>query len=217
MLRHVEESLEQLQSRLSDSHRELIEAARAEARAAVNELSASLDGRGINSDLIRALRQDLDSLRAATENGSASAAEPKPVDQTLTQVVDRLDQLERATVERATGTHGPATGRQSGTQRIQGKTGGRRAAKGANRRPTRRLHRRRAPRRTGGGRRGASHRGACRRGTRRRGEPKAGAFARISQAIRNRKRPAAARRRGDRSGHRRRQALRHRRRRAEAI
>ena len=110
VLRHVEESLEQLQSRLSDSHRESIEAARAEARAAVGELSSSLEGRGINSDLIRALRQDLESLRAATEDHSTpTGAATEAVDQTLTQVVDRLDQLERAAVveDRATGTHGP--------------------------------------------------------------------------------------------------------------
>jgi chromosome segregation ATPase len=83
VLHHVEESLERLQSRLSESHRESIEAARAEARAAVGELSASLNDRTINSDLIRALRQDLDNLRAATEDGPGQAGAVRhAVDQT---------------------------------------------------------------------------------------------------------------------------------------
>ena len=193
VLRHVEESLEQLQSRLSDSHRELIEAARAEARAAVNELSASLDDRGINADLIRALRQDLENLRSATEDHSGdSEAEPDAVDQTLTQVVDRLDRLERATVaeERATGTHGADFAAPAGAPPIKGTapavapperpaTGDRRAdfiaaARRAAQAAAAEAHRVEAP---------ADEAGS------EDGEHKPGAFARISQAIRNRRRP----------------------------
>lgn len=190
VLQHVEESLERLQSRLSDSHRESIEAARAEARAAVNELSASLDDRGISADLIRALRQDLDNLRAATEDRPAPGGpDPEAVDQTLTQVVDRLDRLERAAVSehRATGTHGPepvvpafatATGEPApavaaaqrpltGDRRADFIAAARRAAQAA----AAEAHRSEAP--AGGEDE----------------EHKPGAFSRISQAIRNRKRP----------------------------
>ena len=187
VLRHVEESLEQLQSRLSESHRESIEAARAEARAAVNELSASLDERGINADLIRALRQDLENLRAATDDHPAHADdEVDAVDQTLTQVVDRLDRLERATVaeERDTGTHGaaamPALGvappvippqkAASGDRRADFIAAARRAAQAA----AAEAHRAEAAPAEAAGKDG---------------EPKPGAFSRISQAIRNRKRP----------------------------
>ena len=193
MLRDVEESLERLQSRLSESHRESIEAARAEARAAVGELSASLDERGINADLIRALRQDLDNLRAATEVHAAHAGPmPEVVDQTLTQVVDRLDRLERATVEeeRATGTHGPEI-----TPPAQGvapvvtppqktATGDRRADFIA------------AARRAAQAAAAEAHRVEATRAEApadededEEHEHKPGAFSRISQAIRNRKRP----------------------------
>ena len=193
MLRHVEDSLEKLQSRLSDSRRESIEAARAEARAAVSELSASLDDKGINADLIRALRQDLDNLRAATEDQSVdTGAEPKAVDQTLTQVVDRLDQLERAAVadSRATGTHGADAAGPSGPTPAKDAipevaapqrtvTGDRRADFIA------------AARRAAQAAAAEAHQGeapateAFGEGT----EHKPGAFARISQAIRSRKRP----------------------------
>ena len=192
VLRHVEESLEQLQSRLSDSHRDSIEAARAEARAAVGELSASLDDRGINSDLIRALRQDLDSLRAATDDHSADVGKvPDTVGQTLTQVVDRLDQLERATVvERATGTHGAELSPASGPAPAKGvaptiappqkaATGDRRAdfiaaARRAAQAAAAEAHRAETP---------------VAEDTDEESEHKPGAFARISQAIRNRRRP----------------------------
>ncbi len=190
VLRHVEESLETLQARLSESHRESIEAARTEARAAVNELSASLDDRGVNADLIRALRQDLDNLRAATEeHGPQDDSESKAVDQTLTQVVDRLDQLERAAVveRRATGTDGieasagaptkgaipavaPPQKAAGGDRRVDFIAAARRAAQAA----AAEAHRAETP---------ADEAPA------EEGEPKAGAFSRISQAIRNRKRP----------------------------
>ncbi len=192
VLRHVEQSLEQLQSRLSESHRESIEAARAEARAAVNELSSSLDERGINSDLIRALRQDLENLRAATDDHSAHAeTEPEAVDQTLTQVVDRLDRLERAAVveKRGTGTHGadlaapgaipaksaapavlPPQTAASGDRRADFIAAARRAAQAA----AAEAHRAEA-----------SPADAASKDS----EHKPGAFSRISQAIRNRKRP----------------------------
>ncbi|MDE3132404.1 MAG: hypothetical protein KGL16_14730, partial [Acidobacteriota bacterium] len=186
-LRQIEDGLAQLQSRLSESHRESIEAARAEARAAVNDLSSSLDKGGISADLIRALRQDLDNLRAATEeHASPAVAEPAAVDQTLTRVVDRLDQLERATVveDRGTGTHGaPAwslpgsAGAMAGPQRAA--TGDRRADFIA------------AARRAAQAAAAEAHKGQ----TQSRPESgddadhKGGAFARISQAIRNRKRP----------------------------
>ena len=193
VLRHVEDSLEKLQARLSDSRRESIEAARAEARAAVSELSASLDDKGINADLIRALRQDLDNLRAATDDPSADAgAEPKAVDQTLTQVVDRLDQLERAAVadSRATGTHGAdATGPSSPMPAMDAipemaapqrtVTGDRRADFIA------------AARRAAQAAAAEAHQGEA-QATEASGEGsehKPGAFARISQAIRSRKRP----------------------------
>ena len=193
VLRHVEDSLEKLQSRLSDSRRESIEAARTEARAAVSELSASLDDKGINADLIRALRQDLDNLRAATEDHSPhAAAEPKAVDQTLTQVVDRLDQLERAAMadDRATGTHGADAAGPSGPT----------PTKGA-------IPEVAAPQRTTTGDRRADFIAAARRAAQaaaaeahqietpateasgEESEQRPGAFARISQAIRNRKRP----------------------------
>jgi localization factor PodJL len=179
VLRHVEESLETLQSRLSESHRESIEAARVEARAAVNELSASLDDRGINTDLIRALRQDLDNLRAATDDHPAHGdAEPTAVDQTLTQVVDRLDQLEQVTAAetRATGTHGigaaaaAAQKSATGDRRADFIAAARRAAQAA----AAEAHRIDAPASEAAGAE-ATH--------------KPGAFARISQAIRSRKRP----------------------------
>ena len=192
-LRHVEESLERLQSRLSESHRESIEAARSEARAAVNELSATLDERGINADLIRALRQDLDNLRAATDDhGAHTDADSEAVGQTLTQVVDRLDELERATAaeERATGTHGAEVALPAGAARVSGiapevappqkpATGDRRADFIA------------AARRAAQAAAAEAHRSEARPdvATGEEGEHKAGAFARISQAIRNRKRP----------------------------
>ncbi len=188
VLHHVEESLEKLQSSLSESHRESIEAARAEARAAVSELSASLDERGINSDLIRALRQDLDNLRAATAGRAGDAGDqPEAVDRTLTQVVDRLDRLERVTAdeERATGTHGaeitpPAKGAAPAvTPPQKAATGDRRAdfiaaARRAAQAAAAEAHRVEAP---------------AAEVTEDEGEHKPGAFSRISQAIRNRKRP----------------------------
>ncbi len=187
VLHQVEESLEKLQSRLSESHRESIEAARAEARAAVNELSASLDERGINADLIRALRQDLNNLRSATDDPSADpGTEPRAVDQTLTQVVDRLDQLERATVSEtaATGTHGtaaagPAHVAPAVTPPQKTATGDRRADFIA------------AARRAAQAAAAEAHRAETPAGEvpGEAGEHKPGAFSRISQAIRNRKRP----------------------------
>ena len=202
VLRHVEESLETLQSRLSDSHRESIEAARAEARAAVNELSASLDGRGIDSDLIRALRQDLDNLRAATEDHSRQDdARPEAVDQTLTQVVDRLDQLERATeVEpRATGTHGTGGTAPAVSPPQKATTGDRRADFIA------------AARRAAQAAAAEAHRVEAPPAERiRRGDgPQGGRLLAHQPGDPQPQAPAAAGRRGDHSGHRRRQALRH--------
>ena len=193
VLRHVEESLEQLQSRLSESHKESIEAARAEARAAVNELSASLDDRGINADLIRALRQDLENLRAATDDHAAHAdARPEAVDQTLTQVVDRLDQLERAAVveKRATGTHGLAAATAPGAIPAKGAAPDvvppQKAASG-----DRRADFIAAARRAAQAAAAEAHRAEASPGEAagEESEPKPGAFSRISQAIRNRRRP----------------------------
>ncbi len=178
-LHHVEESLDRLQTLFSSNHRESIEAARAEARAAVQELSGTLEPRGVDSDLIQALRQDLNTLRTAVAGGSAAAA-AEPTAKTLSQVASRLDELERVTAadDRATGTHGAAVVADAGApakkpatdRRADFIAAARRAAQAA----AAEASRVEAP---------------AAEPVAEAGESKTGAFARISQAIRSRKRP----------------------------
>jgi localization factor PodJL len=90
VLQKVEENLARVQSILSDNRTESVEAARIAARQAVNELA----GRP-NSDIVRALKDDLETLR-----GAAGATDVKTretlgaVHETLAKVVERLARLE---------------------------------------------------------------------------------------------------------------------------
>ncbi len=189
-LRHVEASLDRLQQNVSASQRESIEAARAEARAAVEELSASASKSAIDSDLVRALRQDLESLRAAAAAPTAQAESlPQSVDRTLSQVANRLDLLERATdtENQRTGTHGI----EATLVRAQPST--REAGPDVSQAPRERATDRRADF-IAAARRAAQ--AAASEAARIEpataddtGERRSGAFARISQAIRSRKRP----------------------------
>ena len=113
-LGQVEERLDRLQSLLAGTAQESIAGARAEARKAVDELSAMVAGNEIDADLVRGLTRDLDSLRNAT-GGSEKETRTKleSVSETVAQVVDRLSRLETeatAVSAKATGTYssGPA-------------------------------------------------------------------------------------------------------------
>jgi localization factor PodJL len=98
-LQRVEADLSQLQAKLADDRRESVAAARAAAREAAREVS---DSRATESKLINSLRDDLDDLRKAAD--AADQDNPAATDadnETLTQVVQRLSQLERETTESA--------------------------------------------------------------------------------------------------------------------
>ncbi len=173
-LRTVEGSLEKLQDHLSRNHIESIEAARAEARAAVKELAASGAGSAVDSDLIRSLRQDLDSLRAAASI-QQPAETPDALGQTLSQVAERIGQLERV----ANADVAPAAERSSATP-SQSKAA-----------PDRRADFIAAARRAAQAAADAARTDApgADSETDEPAERKSGAFARISQAIRNRNKP----------------------------
>jgi localization factor PodJL len=93
-LQQVEENLVRLQSHLTDQREESVAAARRAARDAVREFA----GNGIDSELIRALRQDLDHIRHASGAGDATAQQTlQSLHGTLATVVDRLGRLEDET------------------------------------------------------------------------------------------------------------------------
>ena len=93
-LERVEEDLTHLQSILSDSRRESVEAARAAAREAVRDLA----GRDGDAELVRALRQDLDQVRhAAGDSGQRTEETLRDLQRTLGTIVDRLGRIEGET------------------------------------------------------------------------------------------------------------------------
>ena len=93
-LQQIEENLSRLEAHLSDNRQESLEAARLAARDAVKELTAEQ----IDADLVRALRNDLDSIRTASNEGDQRAqATVESLRDTLNAVVERLAQLEQET------------------------------------------------------------------------------------------------------------------------
>ena len=112
-LKQVEENLARLQGFLSDNRQESVEDARAAARDAVREIAGSPG----DSDLVRALKGDLENIRAAAGDADHRTQETLgSVHETLARVVDRLTRLEQDTDEtgsemarepaKATGTYG---------------------------------------------------------------------------------------------------------------
>ena len=93
-LQQIEANLSRLEGHLSDNREESLEAARLAARDAVKELTAEQ----IDADLVRALRNDLDSIRTASSEGDQRAqATLESLHDTLNAVVERLSQLEQET------------------------------------------------------------------------------------------------------------------------
>jgi localization factor PodJL len=114
-LKQVEENLARLQGFLTDSREESVEAARSAAREAVREIAA---GPG-DSDLVRALKGDLENIRsAATDADQRTQDTLGSVHETLARVVERLTRLEHESGDdtsvmarepaKATGTYGAA-------------------------------------------------------------------------------------------------------------
>jgi localization factor PodJL len=98
-LHQVEQSLEKLQGVLSQNHRESIEAARSEARAAVKELATALPAERVDADVVKALRQDLDRLRAEVSQPQSQATQPEALGYTLSRVADRIGRLQRTATD----------------------------------------------------------------------------------------------------------------------
>ena len=94
-MNHVEETLGRLQAALADSRQESIAAARKEARRAVAELSEVAAGSEADSTLIKSLMRDLDDLKNAS-GGTDMNTEVRleSVSQTMNHVVERLSRLE---------------------------------------------------------------------------------------------------------------------------
>jgi len=110
-LQKVEENLMRLQASLSDGRRESIEAARAAARDAVREFAASGTEPGVLGDLRGDLGQV---NKAIGESDKRTEETIKALQGTLATIVDRLSRLEEETVGEeqaavlgATGTFGP--------------------------------------------------------------------------------------------------------------
>ncbi|MEJ0011975.1 MAG: peptidoglycan-binding protein [Bauldia sp.] len=106
----IEARLDRLQGLLADTAQESLAGARAEARKAVDELSAMVVNNAVDADIVRGLMRDLDSLRSFT-GGSTEETRSRleSVSQTVSQVVDRLARLESEAITvsaKATGTHG---------------------------------------------------------------------------------------------------------------
>lgn len=90
-LKQVEENLARLQDHLSDNRQESVEAARSAAREAVRDI---VDKPG-DSELVRALKQDLENIRtAAGEADQRSQQSLGSVHGMLARVVERLTRLE---------------------------------------------------------------------------------------------------------------------------
>jgi localization factor PodJL len=203
----IESNLERLQALLADTTRESIVGARAEAQQAVSQLSEIVAEYEIDADVVRGLMRDLDALKgAAGTNDEATRIGLESVSQSVAEIVERLGRLERATlggaapavavnaVSTAASAAGVAPAKAAETpapapenaieRRADFIAAARRAARAAAERvaadkavPDRRI----APR---------PEAAAAETPTPEpRPERKAGAFARISQAIRNRKRP----------------------------
>lgn len=97
-LREVEENLAKLQGYLSESRQESVEAARSAARVVVREIS---DPPG-DSELVRALKDDLEKIRAvAGEADQRSQQTLGSIHGTLAHVVERLTRLEQDSRKRA--------------------------------------------------------------------------------------------------------------------
>ncbi len=96
-LQQLEERIARLQSHLDENRNESMEAAKAEARAAVRELSKMATSGEIDASIVGALMQDLDALRNSTADTDKKLRNKlDAVNQTLAQVVARLSQLEGA-------------------------------------------------------------------------------------------------------------------------
>lgn len=90
-LKQVGENLARLQGYLSENREESVEAARSAAREAVREFAKSPG----DSDLVRALKEDLENIRAAAGDSDQRTQETLgSVHDTLARVVDRLTRLE---------------------------------------------------------------------------------------------------------------------------
>jgi localization factor PodJL len=103
-LRHVEENLTNLQKLLSESRRDSIDAARAAARETLGEMA----GASGDSELLRALKADLETIRAAASSSDRRTEDTlSSLHETLAGVVDRLSRLESdGEPLKATGTYG---------------------------------------------------------------------------------------------------------------
>jgi localization factor PodJL len=93
-LAEVEADLARLQAHLSDNRQESVEAARRAARDAVRELAGTEAG----SDLIRALKDDLERIRSAAGDSDQRSRETlQALHGTLAAVIERLGRLEEET------------------------------------------------------------------------------------------------------------------------
>ena len=91
-LEQIEENLARLQTHLSDSRQESIEAAKTVARDAVRELAG---GKQVDGELMRQLRLDLDRIRAASgDTDQRTQRTLQSLHGTLASIVDRLSRLE---------------------------------------------------------------------------------------------------------------------------
>lgn len=97
-LHHVEQTLDRVQVALANTQRESIATARAEARKAVAELSEVAASTDADSALIRGLMQDLESLKSAAVGTEVTTqVRLESVSQTMNHVVERLHRLETET------------------------------------------------------------------------------------------------------------------------
>jgi len=94
-LHHVEETLDRVQAALADVQHESIATARSEARRAVAELSQIAAHGDADSALIKGLMHDLDSLKSAAAGSEvATQVRLESVSETMNHVVERLSRLE---------------------------------------------------------------------------------------------------------------------------
>ncbi len=109
-LEDIEARMARLQSSLSDTRTDSVEAAKAEARAVVQDLSRMVSTGEVDGSVIAALVQDLEGLKTnAGDTDRRTRTKLDAMSTTLAQVVSRLSQLEGEANRRAVTGETPAT------------------------------------------------------------------------------------------------------------
>jgi localization factor PodJL len=104
-LEEIEARMARLQENLADTRNDSIEAAKAEARGVVQDLSRMVSSGEVDASVIAALVQDLEGLKNNTgDSDRRTRSKLDGMSTTLAQVVSRLSQLEGEATRRAAAT-----------------------------------------------------------------------------------------------------------------